>query len=183
MPERSSYLVSGKTMRADRFKRELTGRARIVVDANLAADAILGEPARRSLALSFFAACRAAGVQLLAPPIFAAEADSVVRRALHMGLLSSADAVATYDALDSLPVEFATDLAQLMVIRVRARAIADLLQQPRVYDATYAALAEVRGCEFWTADKSFANAAKQVRRQLDGTTSPALAVVRFVGDY
>jgi predicted nucleic acid-binding protein len=32
-----------------------------------------------------------------------------------------------------------------------------------VYDAYYAALAEARGCEFWTADKAFWQA---VRRRL-----------------
>src|SRR3712207_9203819 len=39
-------------------------------------------------------------------------------------------------------------------VRARARVIAEILQQPRVYDATYAALAEARGCLFWTADKT-----------------------------
>jgi len=41
-----------------------------------------------------------------------------------------------------------------------------------VYDATYAALAELRGCEFWTADKAFDDAVKA-----------ALPFVKYLPDY
>jgi predicted nucleic acid-binding protein len=40
----------------------------------------------------------------------------------------------------------------------RARAIARRFHQPRIYDSLYAALAELRGCDFWTADKQFSDA-------------------------
>jgi predicted nucleic acid-binding protein len=43
---------------------------------------------------------------------------------------------------------------------------------PRVYDSTYAALAEIRGCELWTGDERFYNVAQG-----------ALAFVRFIGSY
>ena len=39
-----------------------------------------------------------------------------------------------------------------------ARAIARQFDQPRIYDSLYAALAELHGCEFWTADKRFYDA-------------------------
>jgi predicted nucleic acid-binding protein len=45
-------------------------------------------------------------------------------------------------------------------IRQRAREIAEKFNQRSVYDSTYAALAELRNCEFWTADKVFYNAVK-----------------------
>lgn len=32
--------------------------------------------------------------------------------------------------------------------------------KPQIYDSLYAALAELRGCEFWTADKRFYDAVK-----------------------
>lgn len=41
-----------------------------------------------------------------------------------------------------------------------------------VYDATYAALADLQGCEFWTADKVFYDAVKAV-----------LAFVKYLPDY
>jgi predicted nucleic acid-binding protein len=41
-----------------------------------------------------------------------------------------------------------------------ARTIARQFNQERIYDSLYAALAELRGCEFWTADKVFYDAVK-----------------------
>jgi len=40
----------------------------------------------------------------------------------------------------------------------RAREIARKFNQTRIYDSLYAALAELRACEFWTADKAFYDA-------------------------
>ena len=57
-------------------------------------------------------------------------------------------------------------------LRGRAREIALRFNLGTVYDATYAALAEVRGCEFWTADKAFYDAVKS-----------GLAFVRYLPDY
>jgi predicted nucleic acid-binding protein len=36
-----------------------------------------------------------------------------------------------------------------------ARDLARRFQQERIYDALYAALADLRGCDLWTADKAF----------------------------
>ncbi len=161
----------------------LHGAGAVVIDACLAIDALLGTPPRKALALRFFAACNAGAVRLIVPPLFFCETDTAVRRLLQRGQLPAGTSLAVYAALDALPLTVALAAPELLTVRLRARQIADELQQPGVYDATYAALAEARGCNFWTADKRFANAAKQVRRQPDGTTAPALPLVRFVGDY
>ena len=57
-------------------------------------------------------------------------------------------------------------------IRQRAREITKQFNQRYVYDATYAALAESLGCEFWTADKTFYDAVKTV-----------LTFVKYLPDY
>ncbi len=57
-------------------------------------------------------------------------------------------------------------------MRYRAREIAERFNQRFVYDATYAALAEIRNCEFWTADKVFYDAVKA-----------DLAFVKYLPDY
>lgn len=57
-------------------------------------------------------------------------------------------------------------------MRRRAREVAEQFNQRFVYDATYAALAELRGCEFWTADKVFWDAVKVV-----------LSFVKYLSDY
>jgi predicted nucleic acid-binding protein len=54
----------------------------------------------------------------------------------------------------------------------RARAIARQFPQERIYDSLYAALAELRSCEFWTADKAFFDAVKAT-----------LSFVKYLPDY
>jgi predicted nucleic acid-binding protein len=39
--------------------------------------------------------------------------------------------------------------------------MAERFNQRAVYDATYAALAELHGAEFWTADKAFYDAVRR----------------------
>jgi predicted nucleic acid-binding protein len=70
--------------------------------------------------------------------------------------------------LNALPVVIVYDPR----VRERAREIAEQFNQERVYDATYAALAELRGCEFWTADKAFFD-----------TVSGTLTFIKFIGNY
>ncbi len=161
----------------------LGNTARVVIDASLAIDAFLGEPARKARALRFFALCNAHGVALIVPPTFSSETDTAVRRIVARGQLPVAELPAIWNALDALTLDMALDAAELNIVRQRARQIAADLALTPVYDSTYAALAETRGCDFWTADEKFANAAKQPRRQPDGTLSPTVPNVRFIGDF
>jgi predicted nucleic acid-binding protein len=54
----------------------------------------------------------------------------------------------------------------------RARENARQFNQPKIYDSLYAVLAELRGCEFWTADKAFYDAVKT-----------GLPFVKYLPDY
>ncbi len=54
----------------------------------------------------------------------------------------------------------------------RAREIARQFNQPKIYHSLYAALAELRGCEFWTADKAFYDSVKV-----------GLPFVKYLSDY
>jgi predicted nucleic acid-binding protein len=54
----------------------------------------------------------------------------------------------------------------------RALAIADEFAIPAIYDATYIALAESRGCEYWTAD-----------RRIHRIVGHRLPTVRLIEDY
>ena len=153
------------------------------MDASLAIDAIAGETARKARALRFLNICAARGVVLIVPPTFPSEADTAIRRMIARGQMSAADMPLIFGALDSLPLAMALDATELDAVRKRARQIAQELALTPVYDSTYAALAEVRGCDFWTADEKFANAAKQLRRQSDGTMAPTLPNVQWIGGY
>jgi predicted nucleic acid-binding protein len=84
------------------------------------------------------------------------------------GKLSLKDAHKAYSILDRAPVQIVTH----PYLRQRARDIAERFSLPTVYDATYMALAELRGCEFWTADKAFYDTVKAV-----------LTSVKYLLDY
>jgi predicted nucleic acid-binding protein len=107
-------------------------------------------------------------ISLVAPPTFEGEADGAVRYLAHVGKITSAAEQAAFALLDALPLSTVHDPH----VRQRARDIARQFNLPKVYDATYAALAALRGCEFWTADQRFFNA-----------VSGSLTFVKFIGNY
>lgn len=93
---------------------------------------------------------------LIAPPLFAYETESVLQGRLHAGVMTVA---AVDEALTRLAT-FGVRLATHPDMVTRARSIARQFNQARIYDSLYAALAELRGCEFWTADRRFYDAVK-----------------------
>lgn len=138
------------------------------VDASIAVKwAVLEEPFR-SKALAFLHDAGIRGIKLIAPPYFPGEVDSAVRKRVYHGKMSIVDAQKAYTILDVVPVQ----IVDLPDLRRRAREIAAQFNQRTVYDAAYAALAELRQCEFWTADKAFYEAVKA-----------ELSFVKYLADY
>ena len=138
------------------------------IDASVIVKLVLkGEPYRVT-ARRLVRESTAAGIELIAPPLFESEVDTVIRKRVVSGKLSLQDAYKAYNTLDRMPVQIVTHLN----IRQRARDITEQFTLSTVYDATYAALAELRGCEFWTADKVFYNSVKAV-----------LTFVKYLPDY
>lgn len=138
------------------------------VDASIAVKwAVQGEPFRAK-ARAFLRAAGTKGVRLIAPPIFASEVDSAICKRVVDGEMTVPESRKAYAILDAAPVT----TMDLPGVRRRAREIAGQFAQPFVYDATYAALAELRGCEFWTADKLFYDAVKE-----------ELSFVKYLPDY
>src|SRR5207302_7160221 len=97
-----------------------------------------------------------AGASLIVPPIFESEVDSVIRARAFAGRLTPRQAKEAWSGLDDLQI----DMLNPPRLRRRAREMAEEFNQQRVYDSTYAALAELNGCEFWTADHAFFNAVR-----------------------
>lgn len=108
------------------------------------------------------------GIRLIAPPIFISEIDSVIRKRVFDKKMIAIEAQKAYAILDLAPVE----IVNILCVRQRAREIAEQFNQRFVYDATYAALAELRNCEFWTADKTFYDEVKT-----------KLTFVKYLPDY
>lgn len=106
------------------------------IDANIAVKWFIKGEAFRHKALKLLRESEAAGIMLIAPPLFEMETDSIIQTRVVHGLTTPAVADKTLVLLD------------------------------------YAALAELRGCEFWTADKVFYDAVKAV-----------LSFVKYLPDY
>jgi len=126
------------------------------VDANIAVKWFIKDEAFRHKALKLLRESQAAGITLIAPPLFEMETDSIIQTRLVDGRTTPEIADGTLALLDTAPVVIVTHPR----LRQRAREIARQFHQRKVYDATYAALAELRGCEFWTADKAFYDTVK-----------------------
>ena len=140
----------------------------LCVDASLAAKMVLKDERLRRHARQIFVDSVAAGGNLIAPPIFVSEVDSIVCRREQNGEMNTAEALTAFQRLDELDVS----IIELPGVRERAREIAREYGQERVYDSTYAALAEIRGCEFWTADHAFYMSVKD-----------NLKFVKYLADY
>jgi predicted nucleic acid-binding protein len=140
--------------------------AEIVIDASLAAAFALPDEAMYAKARALIASLAKENAQLIAPPIFESEADSIIRRNVYLEVLDESAGAAALAIMDALQVEIVYEPAT----RLRAREMARQTNQVRVYDSTYAALAEARSVELWTADERFYNA-----------VSGALPFVKFIG--
>ena len=126
----------------------------VVVDASLAFKWLVSEEnSDRAQAISRTWAND--GIQAAAPRLMPVEVSNALHRRVIRGEMAVSDAVRLVEHL----------LASGIVLRdeqdlhVRALRLASQLQQGTVYDAHYLALAEILGCEYWTADERFYRAA------------------------
>ena len=130
--------------------------AAIVIDANLAIALIVPLP-YSELASTRMRDWIAAGVQMLAPALWAYEVASGLRKAVVLKAIPAAQASAGLQALDRLSIEL---VAPTLDLHHNALAWAARLGQKVAYDAAYVALAEQRRAELWMADRSLAQKAR-----------------------
>ena len=116
----------------------------LCIDASVVVKLVLKGESHRVTARRLLRDCIVNNVILIAPPFFESEADTTIRKRVHDGKLSFTDAKKAFAGLDKVTVQIFTHPN----LRQRAREIAEQFNLRTVYDATYAALAEVRGCEF-----------------------------------
>jgi len=141
----------------------------VVVDANVVINRVVATMPFHAQAVRLLDDLATNNVQLVAPAYFPAEVDSAIRMAVVHKAIRASDAPAFHAALDALPVLIVYDSA----LRVLARQLGDRLGAPRVYDATYVALAQLHSCDLWTADK----------RLWNGAQNAGIGWVKFLGDY
>ena len=126
----------------------------VVIDASLAVKWLVSEVhTKRAFALAH--AWARAGIQPVAPYLMPVEvANALYRRALR-GDMSVVAATTLLDGLLNAGIE----LREPRGLHRRAIELAAQLRQEAAYDAHYLSLADIMGCELWTADERFYHAA------------------------
>jgi predicted nucleic acid-binding protein len=130
----------------------------VCVDAGLVVKLVAQEPDSDRVD-ALFAKWHSTQTRLIAPAFAIAEIDSVLRQKAHRGELTAEMADVSFGAACQVPLRTPT----VRKLRQRAWEIAKQLQMPQVYDSVYLALADLRQCEFWTADRRLSD---RVREQL-----------------
>ncbi len=140
----------------------------VCVDASLAVKVVVAEP-DSDKAEALFEEWANEGTLLIAPAFFAVETDSILRQKVALRKeLTPEQTEAAFAKLQALPIQQISMPGQ----RQRAWEVATEFSFATVYDATYLALAGLRGCEFWTADERLFNRVKD-----------KLAFVQWLGNY
>lgn len=140
----------------------------VCVDASVAIKVVVAE-ADSDKADALFNGWVSDEKQLIAPVFFEAETDSILRQKVSLRHeLTAEQGQSAFASLSTLPIKTQHSAEQ----RRRAWELAREFNFPTVYDATYLALADLRQCEFWTADEKLF---KQVRDKLK--------FVKWLGSY
>ena len=142
-------------------------RRQAVIDANIAINVAVTTHPYHEEALRLTRQWTDNGHELAAPPLFESEVDSFVRLNTSRGFWTIEAGLDILRIVDSLPVTITHDPRTRSI----ARWIAENFDERRVYDSTYAALAQLLNCEFWTAD-----------RRLYQRVHDQLSYVRFVDE-
>jgi predicted nucleic acid-binding protein len=127
-----------------------------IIDASVAIKWVVkGEPFRNK-ARQLLRDAKAKGTTLIGPPLLEYEVESNLQRHVCHGRATLVAADASLNAFYAVGVQI---LTHSNLVR-HAREIARQFNQERIYDSLYAALADLRSCEFWTADRNFYDAVK-----------------------
>lgn len=127
-----------------------------VIDASVAIKWVVKGKPFRNKARQLLYDAHLNSITLIGPPLLEYEVESVLQRRLHYRRVTVTTVDASLAAFYAVKVRIVTHPNMVR----RARKIARQFNQERIYDSLYAALAELRGCEFWTADRVFYNDVK-----------------------
>lgn len=108
------------------------------------------------------------GETIVAPPLIRPEVTSTVRRKVYVGTYRDDEGKTVLEISLGLPITIWPDSDDL---QRRAYTFASRFNRPRAYDGQYLAVADLLGCELWTAD-----------RRLYSAVGGELPWVRWVGE-
>ena len=139
----------------------------VVVDASLAIKWLVEED-DSDKAHAALQSWVAQDITRIAPHLMSFEIVNALHRRVLRGELDVGDSTRMIARLLESQLEF----HQPPGLHVRALQLASQLKQGAAYDAHYLALAEIVGCELWTADERFYR-----------TASPSVETVRWIGEF
>jgi predicted nucleic acid-binding protein len=128
-------------------------REYVCIDACVAVKWVLPEH-DSDLASALYDRIAADKAVMVAPPHMPIEVVNTIRKKARRGEISPADSEDALAAFLALPIS----LAMPDGLYESALLLATRFDRPTVYDTTYVALAEIAGCEMWTADMRLLNA-------------------------
>ena len=123
------------------------------VDASLVLAFLLHDEEFTAHATALLAAWREAQEELIAPALLPFEVLSGLRLAVYRSRISRDEGDEQCVTFRAMPIE----LRRPDRLFDRTWDIGKRLNPPRLYDASYLALADIEDCEVWTADSRFIN--------------------------
>jgi len=139
----------------------------VCVDASLIMRALV--PAHLSdAALELLETWQGREITLIAPALLGFEVTSALRRLVFSQEITPPEGEEAFEQFLQMDIRLSTQRGILPL----AWELAKDLHRPRAYDTSYLALAQLRRCEFWTADERLYN-----------SVSHKLAWVQWLGNF
>ena len=139
-----------------------------VIDASVAIKWLVKQEPFRNQARQLLRDAQLNTISLIGPPLLEYEVESSLQRRLYYGRTTTKAVDASLNSFYALRIRIVSHRDVI----AHAREIARRFNQECIYDSVYAALADLRGCEFWTADKVFYD-----------TVHAELKFVKYLPDY
>ncbi len=139
----------------------------VCVDANIVLKLVLNETDSAQAVLLWQDWLRR-GAEIIAPYHLIFETTSVLTNYGHRRLMTPEEGQMAFALVRSQPIQF----LHPSQLTERTWTLAQQFKRPTAYDCFYLALAELTGCELWTAD-----------RRLYSAVTHSLPWVKWLGDY
>lgn len=139
----------------------------VVVDANVVLRLILPSQQDEE-AIALWRDWARQGVGVIGPPLLFVEVTNTIWHMVYAKRVSASDGEAIFANFCNMPVTMVSPEQ----LHIRVWDYASRYNRPDVRDAHYLALAEMEGCEFWTAD-----------RRLVNSLGGSLPWVKLLGEY
>lgn len=124
----------------------------VCIDASVAAKWLLPEEYSEQ-ALALYDDCQRTNTAVTTPPHLPIEVTNILRRRVVRGFITHAEGRQLLETFS----QFSVRLVIPPRLYEKAFSLAETFNLPAVYDAHYVALAQILGCDLWTADERLLN--------------------------